>query len=157
MEEQSPSPRVKKPIHFWVYVITGTNHTASMNFISGEHFVSLYPIETLKKHTTYAYRYPLDTTLARRGYTIVTDSINHPKTCCPVAQRQFETLKDIGLLQWIITDKSRSTVPRSYSWRLGDICLEAHCTTRSHKNILTRRASFCDDDPDSDDGDSDGN
>lgn len=30
-------------------VITGTNHTASMNFISGDHFVSLYPIQSLKK------------------------------------------------------------------------------------------------------------
>ena len=132
-----------------------------MNFISGEHFVSLYPIQTLKKQTTYAYRYPLDTTvtttLAERGYTIVTDSISHPKTCCPVAQRQFETLKEIGLLQWSTNSQSRFIIARSYSWQLGDICLDAHCTTRSHKTNLIRRASFCDDDPDSDDGDSDGN
>ena len=135
-------------------VITGTNHTTSMNFISGEHFVSLYPIQTLKKQTTYVYHYPLNTTvtatLVGRGYTVVTDSINHPKICCPVAQCQFVTLKEVGLLQWSITDKSHVISPQSYSWQLGDICLDANCITKTVKNQLIRRISFCEDDPNSD-------
>jgi len=114
-----------------------------------------------KSFPFYVYCYPLNatitTTLAGRGYSVMTDSINHPKICCPVAQCQFETLKEIGLLQWSITNKSCIISPQSYSWQLGDSCLDANCTTKTVKNQLIRRVSFCEDNPNSDDGDSDGN
>jgi len=72
-----------KELDLFLSVITGASHTASMNFISGEHFVSLYPFQTLKEQTTYAYRHLLDAnltaTLTGRGYTVMTDSICHPR------------------------------------------------------------------------------
>ena len=127
-------------------IVMGSNHTASMNFITNEHFVCLYPIQTLRQHITYAYQYPLEsitkTTMSSRGFTTVTASISHANLCCPNAQRQLETLKGIGLLVWCVADRPSNLLTKSYSWRLGEICLDAHCTIKTVSRQLKRRTSL---------------
>ncbi|KIK05711.1 hypothetical protein K443DRAFT_90844, partial [Laccaria amethystina LaAM-08-1] len=126
-------------------VIAESNHTASMNFISGKYYAALYPIQSLSQQTTYSYRYSLDAFTAanilEKGYSIISDSIGHPTECCPVAHHQFATLAGIGLLQWC-NNNDGNLLTTSYSWRLGDDCLDNYCSTTAISPRLMRRTSL---------------
>jgi len=87
-----------KELDSFLGIVMGSNHTASMNFISNEHYVCLYLTQTLRQQTTYAYRYPLESTMKStmmsRGFTIVTASIGHTNICCPNAQHWINLIRN---------------------------------------------------------------
>ena len=81
--------------------------------------------------------------MSSRGFTAVTASISHGNLCCPNAQHQFETFKGIGLLVWCVTNRPSNLLTKSYSWRLGEVCRDAHCTVKTVSRQLKRRTSLC--------------
>jgi len=127
-------------------IILGSNHTAVMNFISSNHCCALYPTETLKQQITYVYRYPpLDMSeLQLKNFTIVTDSTHHPTNpplCCPNMQRQFTSYSGFGLFEWNSRPNPDNLLSRSYTWRLGDVCLRESCATKRMSLLLVRTNS----------------
>lgn len=129
-------------------VVLGSNHTAAMNFITSSYCAALYPTQSLKQQITYAYRYPIGqanmSKLQSRNFMVVTKSIEHPigtSVCCPDVQRQFATYSGIGLFEWNVDSKKDNLLSRSYTWRLGDVCLREGCPVKKTSRLLVRRNS----------------
>ena len=129
-------------------IVLGSNHTAAMNFITSSHCGALYPTQSLKEQITYAYRYPLGpanmSKLQFRNFTVVTKSIEHPiniSVCCPDMQRQFASHSGIGLFEWNVDTTKNNLLSRSYTWRLGDVCLREGCRVKKTSRLLVRRNS----------------
>jgi len=128
-------------------IILGSNHTATMNFVSSNHCCALYPTETLKQQITYVYRYPpVDTSeLQLKKFTIMTDSTHHPTNpplCCPNMQHQFTSYSRFGLFEWNSQPNLNNLLSRSYTWRLGDVCLRESCATKTMSLLLVRTNSW---------------
>ena len=127
-------------------VVVGSGHTGLMNFVSSEHLGCLYPTQTLKEHTAYAYRRCLGTDayyhLRRRGFDLIMSSRNHPcndRLICPVTHRQLSGFSAIGLFEWMKRMSPSNFLTRSYSWSLGDECLNHGCLIQSLEQYLKKR------------------
>jgi len=116
-------------------VVVGSGHTGLMNFVSSEHLGCLYPTQTLKEHVAYAYRCSLGMdahhNLQMRGFDIITSSHNHPSNdpfLCPVTHHQ---LSGVRLFEWTKCTLPSNFLTRSYSWSLGDECLNYSCLVKA--------------------------
>ena len=129
-------------------MILGLNHTTAMNFITLSYCCVLYPTQTLEQQITYTYRCPPSsvgsTKLESRNFTVITNSINHPadlSMCCPNVQHQFTEYSGIGLFEWNTEMNTDNLLSRSYTWRLGDVCLHEGCRAKKISHVLVRRNS----------------
>ena len=129
-------------------VVLGSSHTAAMNFVTSSHCGALYPTQSLKEQITYAYRYsPAQWDISKlesRNFTVITKSIEHPtgpSVACPNVQRQFATYSGIGLFEWNAHTMKDNLLSRSYTWRLGDVCLREGCRAKKISRLLVRRNS----------------